>query len=505
MTNKRFWNDPSGRSMAKSKSLSIDAIADQIGRSGVESLYLVVGDRVLSEPGAIRIGAALAKSAGCEVEVYRRPTELGSLLADLKTYSLFSSAKVIVAVESAVLADAQAAAQLIDEALESCPITVDDEVNLSEPQRRSASRLLQTLRLFQIDAQAASAEEVIGTLPDSALQGAVGSGARRRRRGRKQIVEAREQLAGLLIAARAAGLEGWAETDLGDLADLVERGLPDGHALVLAESTAAGSHPLVQKLADEGRYAAVGQVEVAKGGGWEGLDLLATELRRETGSSISGQALAELARRTIQKRQTRGATAEVSAESTARFAAEFRKLATLTGEQEIGVEMVKNVVEDRGEEDAWKTLDAIGEGRADEALQRIGRLMSAAEDPIATRLSFFALLAGFARQLTALSNLIDLHEIPRRSMPYPRFKTQLAPQLQAELEDGRQSPMAGLHPYRLYRAFSVACRVPAESVRDLPARVLETELRLKGESGQPDAALAGLVCDVAAAARGRRQ
>ena len=490
--------------MARTNSVSIDAMVDKVAASGVESLYLVVGDRVLSEPGAMRIGEALARTAGCEVEVYRRPAELGTLLADLKTYSLFSSAKVVVAVETAVFADAQAAAQLIDEALESCPITFDDAVDLSESQRRSASRLLQTLRLFQIDAQAGSAEEVIGTLPDSALQGAVGSRARRRRRGRKQIAEAREQLAGLLIAARAAELEGWAETDLGDLADLAERGLPEGHALVLAESTAAGSHPLVQKLAEAGRFAAVGQVEVAKSGGWQGLDLLAAELRHETGSSITGQALEELARRTIQKRQARGSSGEVSAESTARFAAEFRKLATMTGANEIGIEMVKNVVEDRGEEDAWKTLDAIGAGRADEALQRIGRLMSAAEDPIAARLSFFALLAGFARQLTALSNLIDLHEIPRRSMPYPRFKAQLAPRLQAELEDERQNPMAGLHPYRLYRAFSVACRVSPESVRDLPARVLETELRLKGDSAQPDAALAELVCDLAAAARGRQ-
>jgi hypothetical protein len=288
------------------------------------------------------------------------------------------------------------------------------------------------------------------------------------------------------------------------LADIAERGLPDGHALVLAESTAAESHPLVQKLAAAGRYAAVGQVEAAKGGGWQGLDLLAAELRQETGASITGKALEELARRTIQKSQKRSAAASVSAESTARFAAEFRKLATLTGASEIGFEMVEDVVEDRGEEDAWKTLDAIGAGRADEALQRIGRLMSAAEDPIAARLSFFALLAGFARQLTALSSLIDLHEIPRRAMPYPRFKTQLAPRLQAELDGGRQNPMAGLHPYRLYRAYSVACRIPAEIVRDLPARVLETELRLKGESGQPDAALAGLVCDLAAAARGRR-
>lgn len=489
--------------MAKSRSVSVEAIIDEIAASGVESLYLVVGDRVLSEPAGVRIGAALAQKVGCEVAVYRRPAELGSLLADLKTYSLFASAKVIVVVESVVLADAQAAAQLVDEALEACPITVDDGVELSEAQRRGASRLLQTLRLFQISPQSGSAEAVIGSLPDTALQGAVGSGGRSRRRGRKQIAEARGQLTGLLEAARLADLEGWAETDLGDLAEIAERGLPEGHALVLAESAAAENHPLVEKLAEAGRYAAVGQVETTRSGGWQGLDLLAAELTRETGVSIRGPALDELARRTIQKGRTRSSSDSVSADSTARFAGEYRKLANLAGESEVGIELVKNVVEDRGEEDAWKILDAVGAGRPEEALQRIGRLMSAAEDPIATRLSFFALLAGFARQLTALSNLIDLLGIARQSMPYPRFKAQLAPRLQAELEGGRQNPLAGLHPYRLYRAYSVACRVPAERVRELPARVLETELRLKGESDQPDAAMAALVCELAAAARGR--
>jgi hypothetical protein len=489
--------------MTKSRSVSIEAITHQIAEGGIGSLYLVVGDRVLAEPGAIRIGEALASKVGCEVAVYRRPAGLGALLADLKTYSLFASAKVLVAVETAVLADAQAAAHLLDEALESCPIAVDASAELSEPQRRSASRLLQTLRLFQIAPHAGSAEEVIANLPDSALQGAVGSSGRRRRRGRKQIAEAREHLVGLLEVARLAEIEGWAETDLGDLAEIAERGLPEGHALILAESTAAAGHPLVQKVAEAGRYAAVGQVEATKSGGWQGLDLLAAELGQETGASIDGRALEELARRTLQKSQTRGGSASVSAESTARFAGEFRKLATLVGQGEIGLELVRNVVEDRGEEDAWKTLDAIGAGRADEALRRIDRLMSAAEDPIATRLSFFALLAGFARQLTALSNLIDLLQIPRQSMPYARFKAQLAPRLQAELPGGKQNPMAGLHPYRLYRAYLVACRVPAERVGRLPARVLETELQLKGESDQPDAALAALVCDIATAARGR--
>ena len=300
-------------------------------------------------------------------------------------------------------------------------------------------------------------------MPDSVLQGAVKSGGRRRRRGRKQIEEARQHLAGLLEAARAVDLKGWAETELGELADIAQRGLPAGHTLVLAESVADASHPLVGTISAAGRYTAVGRVEAAKGGGWEGLDLLAAELSQETGVTIAAAALQELARRTIQRRETRGAAGQVSAESTSRFAAEFRKLATLTGAGEIGVQLVENVVEDRGEEDAWKILDAVGAGHAEEALQRIRRLLAAAEDPLAARLSFFALLAGFARQLTVLCSLADELEIPRRALSYPNFKNQIAPRLQADLANGSPSPVAGLHPYRLYRAFTVASRFPARS------------------------------------------
>jgi DNA polymerase III delta subunit len=482
--------------MAKPKARTIEQIS-------AEALYLVVGDRVLSEPAAIRIGEELAKKAGCDLEVHRRPAELAPLLADLKTYSLFASAKVLVAIESAVLADAGAAAQLIDEALEVCPITVEEGEELTERQRRSASRLLQTLRLFQAESESGGAAEVIGGLPDAALQGAIKRGGRSRRRSRKQVEEVRQQLVGLLEAARAADLQGWAETDLGELAEIEQRGLPDGHSLVLAESTADATHPLVESLAAAGRYSNVGQVAAAKGGGWEGLELLADELAKETGVGIAPAALQELAKRTLQRRDTRGSAGSVDAETTARFAAEFRKLATMVGEGKIEVPLVENVVEDRGEEDVWKILDAIGAGRADEALQRIHRLLAAAEDPMAARLSFFALLAGFSRQLTVLSTLTDELAIPRRSSSYPQFKSQIAPRLQADLADGRPSPVAGLHPYRLYRAFSVASRVPAGVVRDLPARVLETEMRLKGESGQPDVALSSFVCGLSMAVRDR--
>ena len=130
---------------------------------------------------------------------------------------------------------------------------------------------------------------------------------------------------------------------------------------------------------------------------------LAAELESQTGVGIDRRALDELARRTLQTaRAKRGAAAGAAADSTARFAAEYRKLAALTAGGRITRRRVEEAVEDRGEEDVWKILDALGSGRGGEALRRFRRLLAAADDPLASRLSFFALLAAFCRQLTAV-------------------------------------------------------------------------------------------------------
>jgi DNA polymerase-3 subunit delta len=478
----------------------LESILSAIGQGEARSLYLVAGDRVLAEPAGMRIGEVLAKETGCEVEVTRRPTRLTTLLNDLRTFSLFAAAKVIVAIETAVLADHTAAADLLDEALEALPVQGTGE-SLSEAERRASGRLLQTLRLFQLDPQSGSSLEVVSRLPGWAMQGGqrFRSGGRSRRRGKKQVDEIKEQLAELLDLAREAGIEGWAETEVGELAEIARRGLPPGHALVLAESSVSEEHPLVTTLQDQRCYLAVGRVEAARGGGWQGIDLLARQLREETGVAIDRDALAELARRTIQRASTRRAAAQtVDADSTARFAAEYRKLAMMSPAAPIGLEVVQTAIEDRGDEDVWKVLDAIGEGKADEALYRIRRLLASAEDVTAERLSFFALLAAFAKQLTTVSEMLELTGVSRAETNFARFKSQIAPQLQEDLGGGRKNPIAGLHPFRLFRVYRAACRMPKRRLVDLPGRVLETELRLKGNSREPDAVLTSLVCDLAA-------
>ncbi|HEX2253119.1 MAG TPA: hypothetical protein VHQ65_07620 [Thermoanaerobaculia bacterium] len=430
-------------------------------------------------------------------EVHRRPSRLAPLLDDLRTYSLFAAAKVLLVVDTALVADSSAAADLVDEAAEALPLSGDPGAR----EREAASRLLQALRLFGIEAVTADPGEVVEALPDWVLQG--GAAFRRRRTGRgrtkNQVAELREGLAALLTLARELELTGFAEGELAQLAALADGGLPEGHALVLAERSADAKHPVVVALEKRGLVERVGELSEQRGGGWQGLDLLADELERQTGVAIERGALDELARRTLRGNDDRASNA-ADPDSAARFAGEYRKLASLAPTGRITRQLVGDAVEDRGEEDVWKLLDAIGEGRGGEALERLGRMLAAASDPQAERLTFFALLAGFCRQLAAVRGMMAVAGVAAGESFYPKFKERLAPRLQAPLPDGRKNPLAGLHPYRLHRAYLAASRLAPERAARLPWRVLETELMLKGESSEPDTALSSLVAELAGGA-----
>ena len=480
-------------------------------------MALVAGELVLAEPAAMRLaqaaaeragagrsGSAGAGGAGSAIQVHRHPPRLGPLLQDLRTYSLFSSAKVVVVVDSAVLADRSAAADLVDQAAEALPLGAGEA---GEGERRAASRLLQALRLFGIDPDHGEPPAVVAGLPDWALAG--GAAYRKaksgRGRGKNQVEALKEGLVELLAAARDLGLSGFAPGELADLAQIVAGGAPEGHLLILAERSADPGHPLVEALAARGAVARLGELSEERGGGWSGLAELAEELERQTSVGIEPAALEELARRTLKGGDDRGSQ-RADPDSASRFAGEYRKLATLAGGGRITRAQVAESVEDRGEEDVWKLLDAVGEGRGGEALARLARLLGGAGDPIAERLGFFSLLAGFCRTLTATAGMIRLAGVRPGETNYHRFKERVAPALQAkELPGGGKNPLAGLHPYRLHRAYLAAGRLDPDLVDRLPALVLDAELQVKGESGEPDAAIAHLVARLAGApAVGRR-
>ena len=467
-------------------------------------VVLVVGDLVLAEPAGQKIAEAMASRAGCGVDLFRRPPGIESILADLRTFSLFSSGKVVIVIDSAALADRNAAADLIDQAGEVLPLS--QKGGLGGREREAASRLLQALRLFGVDPHRGEPGATLGELPAWAFQG--GAAYRKRRQNKQrpkgEVESLRDGLGELLAAARAEALSGIAEGEVAELGAAVAGGLPPGDSLILVEGSAAKDHPVVQAISEAGGLVELGQVESERGGGWQGLDLLAAELASQTGVGIGSDALQELARRTLRQ-------GEQHADSTARFAGEYRKLAELATAAKaprIARALVADAVEDRGEEDVWQLLDAIAAGRGDEALTRVARLLRSADDPMAARLSFFSLLAGFCRQLVAVGGLLTERKLPRGEANYNKFKMKLAEELQAELAGGRKNPVGGLHPFRLHRVYLAASRFPAADLALLPWHVLEAEQRMKGESGDADVALADLVARLAgpprvAAARGR--
>ncbi|HEX6904508.1 MAG TPA: hypothetical protein VF789_32670 [Thermoanaerobaculia bacterium] len=489
-------------------SSSVETFLTRLSKSGQTlQVCLVHGDLVMAEPAAQRIAEALAQAAGLApgaVEVHRRPSSMSPLLQDLRTYSLFSPGKVLLATDSAVFADRNAAGELIDDAAEVVPLGGGEDRSLSPRERQGASRLLQALHLFDVDPYAGPAERTLGELPAWVLEGGKAKRGGGKGRGKKQVEELRASLAGLLEAARREGLQGMGDSDLSELTEAVRGGLPQGHALVLAEASVAMDHPLVRLLEERGAVLGVGQIVKSKRGQeWEGLNLIAGSLAEETGVPISPDALNELARRTLrQEGDDRGRKdSRVEADSTARFAAEYRKLANLTATGKIDRKLVEQAVEDRGEEDVWQLLDAIGEGRGGEALDRLRRLIASSEDPLAARLTFWSLLSSFCRQLVAVRGMMRVARVPAGEKNYSRFQSQHAPALQSEIPTGGKNPLSGMHPFRLQKLYLAAGRLPEPFLAKLPSDLLETELRLKGESGEADVALARFVARLTQAGR----
>lgn len=477
----------------------LDAVLEEIAQGRPSPVYLVGGDLVAAEPRAARLAEAVAQRSGCTVETHRRPARLDTLFADLRTFSLFGSAKVILAVDTAILADAKAAADLVDQAAESLPVDIAGP--LAPAAREAASRLMQALRVFGIDPASGSAADALDGLPKWAFQG--GAALRKKKpRGRsaKAIGGLRSGLAELLEAGRADGVEGFADGDLAELGRLVEGSMPEGHCLVLAEHSVSTEHPVVQSLRERKAFVEVSRVEADKKGAWQGLDDLSSELERETGVGIARNALQELARRTLRgSGNFRDKSAKT--DSTAKLAGEYRKLANLAqaqGSTAIDRQLVESAVQDRGEEDVWQILDAIGQGRGGEAVARYRRMIEGADDEMAARLSFFSLLASFCRQLAAVAGMARLERVPPGVASYNQFKSRWAPKLQAEPPQGGKNPLGGLHPFRLHRAYMAASRLRREELPRLPWRVLETELRMKGDTTDADAAVTALISHLVA-------
>jgi DNA polymerase III delta subunit len=469
------------------------------------AVLLVRGDRALAAPLAGRLAAALGAEWETEPRREISPDKPANLIADLQTLALFEPGKLVVVEESGWLADREVAGVLMKQVLAALPFAGGVE-SLTGPARAAAVRLLQVLRLHDIDPTTLPPERALATLPETLFASGKKSAES------MPAPEARRGLLPLLVAAVEAGLRGEGEQGASLVADLVRDGLPERHLLLLVESAVAARHPVVAALALREGVVDAGRLEVAKGGDRNGpkvagLERLVAELERETGARITTDAAQELARRTLREEDVRqgGEKGAIDADSSARFGAELRKLAALAAGKRIDLALVATNVEDRGEEDVWKILDVLGEGQLAGALERIRRRLAAADDADGERLALFGLLAKHARHLTALAGALAATGTPANVSSYPAFRDRIAPRLQGELPGVTLNPLAKQNPFPLHRAYQAASRFALPALARLPALVLETERRLKGDGDEPDAALAALAAALAAppASRGR--
>jgi DNA polymerase III delta subunit len=459
-------------------------------------VVLVRGDRVLAEPLALRLAAAIGEAWGVAPHRLGQPERLAEIVADLRTLALFEPGKIVVAVETDLLADKSAAAELLEQAVK--PFQKDSEKrkavfeggpeDLHGEHRDHARKLLQVIHLYELD-PAGDAERVLAKLP-AAILGADAEKAAR----------AREGLRPLLVAAVAAGLRGTGEEDVSLVGDLLRDGLPDRHLLVLVENAVAAKHPIVVALGKRKAIVEAGRI-THENKEWSGIGAMTRELERETGVRIGDAAAKELARRTLHAGDARRGEGGLEGDSAARFVAEFRKLAGLVSKGEVDLRSVERHVEDRGQGDIWAVLDALGSGDAAEAMRQAHRFLRAADDPDRERLLLFGFLSAFARQIVAVRGVMPLVGVRGGEKSYPSFRDQLAPKLQGEIEGLAANPLAKLNPYRLHKAYLAASRFPVERLAALPARTLETERRLKGDSADPDAALAAYLVALAGEVR----
>ena len=117
----------------------LDTLLSSLANGPAAPVYVVASDLVLGQPAAEQLARTLAERASCKPEIHRRPPKLVPLLNNLRTYSLFATAKVILAIDTAVLTNREAAADLVDDAEAALPLSSTSECPGGSPLSTTAA------------------------------------------------------------------------------------------------------------------------------------------------------------------------------------------------------------------------------------------------------------------------------------------------------------------------------------------------------------------------------
>ena len=219
--------------------------------------------------------------------------------------SLFADGKVVAVVESGVFADRTTAATLFEEIRQQLPWS-GGAGQLTGKARDAATRLLQVLRLFDVDPAAVGPERAMAALPGGAARRERRRAVAARRKGRTS----RSCAPGSCRCSTPATPR--VSSGLGDsaaslVADLVRDGLPDRHALILIESAVAPGPSGAGAAHPPRAVAFAGEITAGKGG-----------LRRPAGAGERARARDRSGNRPHRSRGAGEANSRVSRRASAR-------------------------------------------------------------------------------------------------------------------------------------------------------------------------------------------
>jgi DNA polymerase-3 subunit delta len=258
------------------------------------------------------------------------------------------------------------------------------------------------------------------------------------------------------------------EGDATVLVELFERGLPRGHALVLATTELDAKSPLVKLAKSAGRL-----VERKVASRLKDLDLggVIKELLEKSGKRLGPGAEAQLKDRV-------GGNMRL-------LQSELEKLAAFADGPVIREEDVKLLVGRAREEEFMELSDALQKRDAAAALGYLRDAMGQG----AHGLQLLGAVASILRNLLdARERLGRLSAGPFR-MSFNEFKSRLFPAMEKELKAaGRKVP----HPYAVYAGMQAAARYSRQELMDALCACAEADLQLKS-SGKGELVLEALL------------
>ncbi len=417
---------------------SVEECLAEIRAGRPAPVHLLDGDPFLTLRGARRLAEALVPEERralnvVELDAAASPAEVA---AELATAGLFSGAKAVLLVEPAFLQAKEDSAEAFDRARRMW----------GEGRQREAAR-----RLLALAAKAGwSAVDL-----DPGGDGAASPGAWKRELGIDLDEAGRSFVAEAGRFARDRDMKA-ARDDASALDALLGKGLPSGHALIVAAGKVDGRLPLVRKLTAAGRRLTLA---VEKEGRWDAqrpvLGPLIASLLAGAGKTVD--------------RAAEGRLAELVGDDARVLAAEVAKLAAYVGDREtIGAADVEAVVARVAADPFFALGNAVEARDLESALGVLGRSLADGASPH----MLLGSLAAAVRRLLWERERGRAAAGGRRLGSFQEWSTLVLPGIPADELGDRK-------PFGFWMKYQAAMRFSREELLDALAGLAEADRAMK--------------------------